>query len=115
MKNINIVDTIKSEFAVSPEDGDIIYSLISHNLSNNHSVCLNFENVDIITTAFLNNAIGKLYKEFDKEKLNKFITMKNKSDSDLALLKKVIDRAKITFTDEEIKIIGEEIGDDQSN
>ena len=112
MKDINIVDTIKSEFAVSPEDGDIIYSLIENYLTSDESISLNFDKIDIITTAFLNNAIGKLYKNFEKDKLNRLITMKNISNSDLALVKKVIERAKITFTDEDIKNIEEELGDE---
>lgn len=108
MVNINIVNTIKSEFAVSPEDGDIIYSLIKDNLLKNLSMTLDFSDVDIMTTAFLNNAIGKLYKTFDKEQLNQLISMQNVSDSDLVLIKKVIERAKLTFTDE----LKEEFGDE---
>ena len=69
---------------------------------------LDFSNVDIMTTAFLNNAIGKLYKTFDKQQLNKLISMQNISDSDLILIKKVIERAKLTFTDE----LKEEFGDE---
>jgi hypothetical protein len=53
-----------------------------------------------MTTAFLNNAIGKLYNIYDKEKLNQYISMKNISKSDLNLVKKVIDRAKIKFSKE---------------
>lgn len=112
MKNIKIVDIIKSEFAVSPEDGDIIYNLASENIKNNDLICIDFSGVDITTTAFLNNAIGTLYKEFDTDILNKFITMSNISDSDLALVKKVIDRAKLTFTDEALDKLGDELGDE---
>ena len=42
MENINIVNTIKSEFAVSPEDGDTIYSLIEMNLQKNESHCTQY-------------------------------------------------------------------------
>ena len=112
MKNIKIVDIIKSEFAVSPEDGDLIYNLISKNIKNEDLICIDFDGVDITTTAFLNNAIGTLYKEFNTDILNKFITMNNISDSDLALVKKVIDRAKLTFTDEVLDKLGDELGDE---
>ena len=91
MKTIKIIDTINSEFAVSPEDGDLV-----------------FDGVDLTTTAFLNTAIGTLYREFDKDTLNKFISMKNISNSDLTLVKTVIERAKLTFTDE----LKEEFGDE---
>lgn len=67
-----------------------------------------------MTTAFLNNAIGKLYKEFTKEQLNKYIKIENISQSDLFLLKKVTDRAKITFEENShiVKTIKEEFGDE---
>lgn len=100
MLNIHIVTEIKSEFAVSPEDGDIIYSLIEHSLKNNTAIILDFSDIDIVTAAFLNNAIGKLYKTFEKDKLNKLISITNVSNSDLSLIKKVIERAKLTFTNE---------------
>ncbi len=100
MLNIHIVTEINSEFAVSPEDGDIVYSLIEDNLKKNSPVTLDFSDVDIVTTAFLNNAIGKLYKKFEKDQLNQLISITNVSNSDLILIKKVIERAKLTFTDE---------------
>lgn len=65
-----------------------------------------------MTTAFLNNAIGKLYNIYDKEKLNKYISMKNISKSDLNLMKKVIDRAKIKFSKEDISILEKELEDE---
>ena len=71
-------------------------------------ICLDFDGVDLTTTAFLNTAIGTLYREFDKDTLNKFISMKNISNSDLTLVKTVIERAKLTFTDE----LKEEFGDE---
>ena len=113
MKDINIVKIINSEFAVSPEDGDTIYELIVESINLNEKVYLNFSGIDIMTTAFLNNAIGKLYKTFNKEVLNKFITMQNISDSDLALVKKVIERAKITFSEDDVKSLEKELEDEQ--
>ena len=45
----------------------------------------------LITTAFLNNAIGKLYKNYGKEKLNNRLKIKNITDKgDVELLKLVI-------------------------
>ena len=75
-------------------------------------IVIDFSNIDIITTAFLNNAIGKLYNIYDKEKLNQYISMKNISKSDLNLVKKVIERAKIKFSKEDISILEKELEDE---
>lgn len=109
MINLRIVDVISSEFAVSPEDGDIIFNIISNRINEKESIVLDFDGIDIMTTAFLNNAIGKLYNIYTKEQLNKYISMNNISKTDLNLVKKVIKRAKIKFTDEEMENLGEEL------
>lgn len=108
MFQLNIVNIIGSEFAVSPEDGNSIFDIVKEKLENKEKISIDFSNVDIMTTAFLNNAIGKLYKTFEKDVLNSYITMINISESDLKLVKKVIERAKITFSEEMINELEEE-------
>ena len=109
---LKIINVINSEFAVSPEDGDSIFNLIKEKVKKKKKIVIDFSNIDIMTTAFLNNAIGKLYNIYDKEKLNKYISMKNISKSDLNLMKKVIDRAKIKFSKEDISILEKELEDE---
>lgn len=112
MFELKIVSVINSEFAVSPEDGDSIFNLIKKKVDSKEKIVIDFSNIDIITTAFLNNAIGKLYNIYDKEKLNQYISMKNISKSDLNLVKKVIERAKIKFSKEDISILEKELEDE---
>lgn len=112
MLELKIIDVINSEFAVSPEDGDTIFSLIKENIDSKKKIVIDFSNIDIMTTAFLNNAIGKLYNIYDKKKLNEYISMKNVSKSDLNLIKKVIDRAKIKFSKEDINTLEKELEDE---
>lgn len=107
-----ITDIIKSEYAVSPEDGRIIYDIIKKEITKKNEIILDFEGIDIMTTAFLNNAIGALYKNFEKEQLNLYISMTNISNSDLVLVKKAIERAKITFNEETRQGIKEELEDE---
>lgn len=111
---INIKELINSEFAVSPEDGDIVYDKVKGFILRSEKVNLDFSNLDLITTAFLNNAIGKLLGKFNSDKLNQFVKFENISDSDLFLLKKVIERAKMTFDKENqyTEIIKEEFKDE---
>ena len=112
MFELKIVNVINSEFAVSPEDGDSVFNLIKEQVDFKEKIVIDFSNIDIITTAFLNNAIGKLYNIYDKEKLNQYISMKNISKSDLDLVKKVIERAKIKFSKEDISILEKELEDE---
>ena len=112
MKLLVIAEIIKSEFAVSPEDGNTVYEIIKREIESENQLELDFEGIDIMTTAFLNNAIGNLYRNFDKQQLNMYINMANISDCDLALVKKAIDRAKITFNDETKNSIREEFEDE---
>ena len=112
MFELKIVNVINSEFAVSPEDGDSVFNLIKEKVDFKEKIVIDFSNIDIITTAFLNNAIGKLYNIYDKEKLNQYISMKNISKSDLDLVKKVIERAKIKFSKEDINILEKELEDE---
>ena len=62
---------------------------------------LDFSSLKIITTAFLNSAIGQLYSLFSSEKLKESLSIENITDSDMLLLKKVTDRAKEYFANKE--------------
>ena len=78
MFELKIVNVINSEFAVSPEDGDSVFNLIKEKVDFKEKIVIDFSNIDIITTAFLNNAIGKLYikKSHDKKYLALFCIYK---------------------------------------
>ncbi|WP_270599526.1 STAS-like domain-containing protein [Clostridium baratii] len=107
MKVIKVKDVISSEFAVSPEDGDIIFNIIKSELDSQEKIAIDFQEIDLMTTAFLNNAIGKLYNIYNTQVLNEYIEIKNISSTDIKLLKKVIDRAKIKFTEKDMENVGE--------
>ncbi len=96
---LNVKDIIGSDIAVSTVYGDILYKKIIEAFSQNKQVELDFSGIDIITTAFLNAAIGQLYSSYKGEKLNKSIKLINIADEDILLLKKVIQRAKEYFSD----------------
>ncbi|MEG6574863.1 MULTISPECIES: STAS-like domain-containing protein [Bacillales] len=97
---ILIRDVIQSNFAVSPENGDKVYNLLKERLSNKELTVLSFEGLDQITTAFLNNAIAKLYNNFSSEQLNKYLKITDLDTYDKYLLKKVIERAKLKLQDD---------------
>lgn len=67
---INIYNVINSPFCIAPEDGQKIYNLIVAALKEEKKVQLSFLNISMVITAFLNEAIGVLYKDFDPEQIN---------------------------------------------
>ena len=90
--NLVIKDIIGSKVASENEQGDLIFDEISTSLDESEAeILLDFSGLKLITTAFLNNAIGKLYKNYGKEKLNNRLKIKNITDKgDVELLKLVI-------------------------
>lgn len=102
MKNdkftIVIKELINSDTAVSTDDGDLIYKKIDNQLSKNNTVEIDFREITIMTTAFLNAAIGQLYSSYSSETLNKNLQLINVANDDKILFKKVITRAKEYFS-----------------
>jgi hypothetical protein len=96
--NLNIKDFINCEKAVSSDDGDILFRNISEEIKLGSIVELDFSGITIMTTAFLNSAIGQLYSFFSSDQLNQSLKLLNVEDEDKMLFKKVINRAKEFFT-----------------
>lgn len=93
MADLMIKKIINSEFASDNEQGNLIFDKINKlvNDKNNEEIYLDFSELKIITTAFLNNAIGKLYKKYSVDDLKDRLKIKNLKDkSDLELLRLVI-------------------------
>jgi len=99
--NIKIFQVVGSEVAVSSEKGNEIFEQIDKALENKIMVDVDFINIKILTTAFLNSAIGQLYSKYSSKELIKALRLVNISDSDLVLIKRVTDRAKEYFADKE--------------
>lgn len=96
MKIKNIID---STLAVSADDGEKVYLQIEENISKKRKVSVDFSGIEIMTTAFLNAAIGQLYSKFSGDDLNSYLKITSIEESDTNLLKKVIQRAKEYFAD----------------
>jgi UDP-N-acetyl-D-mannosaminuronic acid transferase (WecB/TagA/CpsF family) len=103
MKNItiNIVNTVGDSFCVEADDGQKVYELIKKALADDRKVTLSFLNVEMLTTAFLNTAVGQLYRDFSEEIIKKSLSVENLSDSGAVSLKRVVDTAKLYYKDPE--------------
>lgn len=96
---INIYEIVGSGLCVASQDGQKVFEQTFQALKDGKKVQLSFLNVDSLTSAFLNAAIGQLYGVFDHNILKNILSVKDIEQSDLALLKRVIDTAKQYFKD----------------
>ncbi|MCI8805983.1 MAG: STAS-like domain-containing protein [Clostridiales bacterium] len=100
MKEIFIKDIIGNK-ALDVAQGEKIYKKIMRIFKKNEQVTLNFENVETILSAFLNIAIGTLYKDYTSEYLNKNLIIKNVSKDNLFKMKRIFSRAKEYYENRE--------------
>lgn len=100
MKTLTVHTLINSKFAVKTEDGDLIYKKIIEEFSQSNNIKLDFSDIFLMTTAFLNAAIGQFYSNdslYNQEFLSKHLELANVQKEDLPLFKLVIERAKEYF------------------
>lgn len=98
---LNIVNIVGSTFCVEANDGQKVYDLIQKVFQEKHKVTLSFLNVEMLTTAFLNTAVGQLYKDYPEELIKENLSVKDMSQSGLVSLKRVVDTAKLYYKDPE--------------
>lgn len=96
---INIVNTIGDVYGVEAEDGQKVYELIRKAIDGGHKVILSFLNIEMLTTAFLNTAIGQLYKDYSEEQVKTHLQVTDISESGKVALKRVVDTAKLFYKD----------------
>ena len=98
---ISIFEVVGNPLCVASSDGQKVYDRLSTALEKERHVALSFHNVTTLTSAFLNAAIGQLYGEFSEEQVRALLTIEDVEQDDLALLKRVVDNAKLYFRDPE--------------
>ncbi len=98
---INVFNTVGNSFCIDADDGNKVYNLIKTALLNEKQVVIDFQNVEIVTSAFLNTATGQVYRDFDETKIKALLSVQNLSPEDTALLKRVNDTAKLYHKDPE--------------
>lgn len=96
---LNIVSIVGDSFCVEADDGIKVFELIKTVLSENRQVTLSFLNVEMLTTAFLNTAIGQLYRDFPEDLIKERLKVENLTQSGLVSLKRVVDTAKLYYKD----------------
>ncbi len=111
---INIVNVVGDEYCVEAEEGEKVFKLIQRSLNEKKYVKVSFLNIKLLTTAFLNSAMGQLYRDFSEETIRQYLSVENLSDSFAVSLKRVVETAKLYYKDPEAlrnsinEILGEE-------
>ena len=96
---VSMFEVVGSSLCVASSDGQKVYDRLTAALKANRQVALSFHKVTTLTAAFLNTAIGQLYGTFSEEQIRSQLKVENVEPSDLALLKRVVDNAKLYFKD----------------
>ena len=111
---ISVYECIGESSAISTEEGDNLYQRIEKALDKDISVQVSFQNIQLITAAFLNAAIGQLYNKYKSDQLNEKLEILDLEPTDMEILKRVISVAKKYFENpkEFEKTIDEELGND---
>lgn len=101
MKTIFINSKVTLNKGVTPKEGEPINNEIRQYISKGETVELDFKDIELMTTAFLNVVIGDLYKDHTSEQLKDLISFKNLKNADALRIKKVTDTAKLFYGDED--------------
>ena len=96
---IKALDIVGTSVAVSSDDGQKLFEEISKAIEQGEDVEVDFSGIDLIVSTFLNAAIGQLYGKHTSESIKEHVSVKNLSNDDLNILKKVVERAKQYFAD----------------
>lgn len=95
----NVYQIVGTEICVEADDGRKVYDIICEFLDQRRPVILSFLNVGMVTSAFLNTAIGLLYKDYSEEDIRKYLSVVDIDSADRGLLKRVVDTAKLFYAD----------------
>ena len=94
---ISMFEVVGAPLCVASNDGQKVYDRLAAALKADRRITLSFHKVTTLTAAFLNAAIGQLYGTFSEEKIRSRLKVENVESDDLALLKRVVDNAKLYF------------------
>ena len=94
-------DILQHDKAITYEDGEKVYALISQALTKEKKVILDFQGITIVIPAFLHASIGELYKDFDGDFLNNHLTFINIEETNKALLDMTMELAQEYFSNPE--------------
>lgn len=92
--DIKVRELIQSDAAISTISGNKVYQTIIEDAKTDSQIILDFSELTLINTAFLNNAIGKLFSN-DNYKEGKFqVILRNFPEDLMGMLKECVRNAQ---------------------
>ena len=96
---IRVNEVVGGGLCVATDDGQKVHDRIAKAIRAGRDVSLSFLNVDSLTSAFLNAAVGQLYADFSQEQVRQRLSVADIGPEDTGLLKRVVETAKEYFKD----------------
>ncbi len=96
---VSVYEVVGSPLCVASDDGQKVHDRLAVAFGRDRRVALSFLNVSTMTSAFLNAAIGQLYGTFTEDQVRSLLKVKDIEPQDAALLKRVVETAKLYFQD----------------
>jgi hypothetical protein len=97
MMNYSIKENVGAN-GITLQDGQKVYDAIYPELKENREITLDFAEVRIVASPFLNGAIGQLLRDLSPDDLNRYLKFVNLPPVTRPILKRVIDNAKDYYT-----------------
>lgn len=98
---IKIKDIINTTYCVDASDGEKIFALLKKALGEKKSVVLSFDDIELVITAFLNAAVGKLFGNFDEQFILSHLSTDNLTEDFQPVWDKVIEGAPKYYANKE--------------
>jgi len=99
--HLSVFELIGDPFAIGATDGTLLYERIADALRHGETIVVSFAKLEIVSTAFLAEAIGRLYGEFDEELIREKLRIEDAEERHLVMLDGVIRAAKDYYADPE--------------
>ena len=100
-KYLNVMECIGTPSAITQESGDLIFEEISKAIDEKKCIYLDFKDIESMISPFLNNAIGKLYKDYSSEEIRQYLKFVNLPSEKIPTINMVISNAKKYYADQE--------------
>lgn len=95
---LKIVDLAGTPFCIALEDGEKVMNAIAEQLKLGNHIVLDFAEIELLTSSFLNAAIGDLYEDFTEEEIRDHLRLVNVTKDDRCLIQYVISNAKLFYS-----------------
>ena len=92
-KNISVYD-LTNDMAVESSIGEVLNKQILEGVKSNNKIIVDFKNVNVVLTAFLNASIGNLFREISKDRFEKQIKIINLPEFSQFSLERVVKNAE---------------------